>query len=164
MNHFVGSLGARLYTRPQRMSYLAVAIVAAGALVAQASSRSALGLAEGVVQAALLVAVVAFGPAAMHVRLGENGVVVRNLMRTYRVPWSEVRGFTLDDRFPYRAYLDLADGREIPLHAITDEPWLAIGRAHVRNIEMLEALNGRWRQHVIHATTGGTGVAVADAS
>ena len=145
----MGQINSSLYTRTQSGCYLAVGAGMAAALVLRSVTSSAATIALAALQGALVLAVTALGPAAMRVRLDDNGVVVRNLMRTYRVPWADVRGFTLDDRFPYRAYLDVADGREIPLLAITDEPWMAIGKGHDRNITMLETLNGRWRQEVV---------------
>ena len=145
--------GSRLYTRAQRWTYVTVGAGLAVALVLRTLTGSAGAMALAALQGALVLAATTLGPGAMHVRVDDNGVVVRNLLRTHRVRWSDVRGFTLDDRFPYRAYLDVADGREIPLLAITDEPWMAVGKGHDRNIDMLEALNGRWRREVVGAAS-----------
>jgi len=153
-----------LHTRAQRWSYVIAGIGMAAALVLRASAGSTGALLLAALQAALVLGAIVLGPAAMHVRVHADGVVIRNLMRTHHVPWSDVRGFTLDERFPFRAYLDMADGREIPMLAITDEPWLAIGKGHDRNISMLEALNGRWRQEVVGATVAVYGYAEQAAS
>lgn len=143
----------RLYSAPQRSLYRLVGLILAGGLLAHAVVAH-WGLVAGVVEAALVLAAVHAGPAAMYVRAGAQGITVRNLVRTHHVPWSEVRGFTLDDRFPYLAYLDVADGREIPVLAIADDPLVTGPVAHERNIAMLEGLNGLWRSEVIRATTG----------
>lgn len=143
----------RLFTVPQRFVYLVAALLVASGLVIHALVIGA-GLALAAVQGALVLGATLLGPAAMYVRAGDRGVTVRNLLRTHWVPWSEVRGFTLDDRFPYLAYLDVADGREIPLLAIADDPLLTGIVAHDRNIAMVEGLNRMWRDEVVRATTG----------
>jgi hypothetical protein len=143
----------RLFTAPQRFVYLVAALLIASGLVIHALVVNA-GLALAAAQGALVLAATLIGPAAMYVRATDEGVTVRNLFRTHRVPWAEVRGFTLDDRFPYLAYLDLADGREVPLLAIADDPLLTGLVAHDRNIAMIEGLNGLWREEVVRATTG----------
>ena len=154
--HDAPPIGAseRLFTAPQRFVYLVAALLIASGLVIHALVVNA-GLAAAAVQGALVLGATLVGPAAMYVQAGEDGVTVRNLLRTHRVAWSEVRGFTLDDRFPHLAYLDVADGREIPLLAIADDPLLTGIVAHDRNIAMVEGLNRMWREEVIRATTGG---------
>lgn len=144
----------RLYTAPQRSLYRLGGVILAGGLLVHAVAAH-WGLAAGLVEAALVLAAVHAGPAAMYVRADAWGITVRNVIRVHRVPWAEVRDFTLDDRFPYLAYLDVAEGREIPVLAIADDPWVTGPTAHERNISMLEGLNGLWRAEVIRATTGG---------
>lgn len=144
----------RLFTVPQRFVYLVAALMVASGLVIHALAVNS-GLVTAAVQGALVLAATLLGPAAMYVQAGDDGVTVRNLLRTHRVPWSEVRGFALDDRFPHLAYLDMADGREIPLLAIADDPLLTGIVAHDRNIAMVEGLNRMWREEVVRATTGG---------
>ena len=141
-----------LFTAPQRVVYLLGGLTVGTALVVHALVVRS-GLAAAAVQGALVLAATLVGPAAMYVRAEQEGVVVRNLFRTHRVPWSEVRGFTLDERFPYLAYLDVADGRELPLLAIADDPRVAGTGAHERNIAMVEGLNRLWRDEVVRATT-----------
>lgn len=143
----------RLFTLPQRLVYLVAGLLVASGLVIHALVVDA-GLVLAAVQGALVLGATLIGPAAMYVRADDDGVTVRNLFRTHRVPWSEVRGFTLDERFPYLAYLDRADGREIPLLAIADDPLLTGIVAHDRNIAMVEGLNRMWREEVVRATTG----------
>ena len=143
----------RLFTGPQRYVYLVAALMVASGLVLHALAVDS-GLVLAAVQGALILAVTLLGPAAMYVQAGEDGVTVRNLLRTHRIPWSEVRGFTLDERFPHLAYLDVADGREIPLLAIADDPLLTGMVAHDRNIAMIAGLNRMWREEVVRATTG----------
>lgn len=143
----------RLFTVPQRFVYLVAALLVASGLVIHALVVDA-GLALAAVQGALVLGATLIGPAAMYVRANDEGVTVRNLLRTHWVPWSEVRGFTLDERFPYLAYLDVAEGREIPLLAIADDPLLTGIAAHDRNIAMVEGLNSLWREEVVRATTG----------
>ena len=143
----------RLFTVPQRFVYLVGALLITSGLVIHALVVNA-GLALAAVQAALVLGATLVGPGAMYVRADDDGVLVRNIFRTHWVPWSEVRGFTLDDRFPYLAYLDVADGREIPLLAIADDPLLTGIVAHDRNIAMVEGLNRMWRDEVVRASTG----------
>src|SRR5579884_2634153 len=143
----------RLFTAPQRVVYLVAALLIVSGLVIHALVVNA-GLALAAAQGALILGATLIGPASTYVRAGQDGVTVRNLVRTHRVPWSEVRGFTLDERFPYLAYLDVADGREIPLLAIADDPLLTGMAAHDRNIAMVEGLNGMWREEVVRAATG----------
>lgn len=143
----------RLFTTPQRFVYLVAGLLVTSGLVVHALVVDA-GLVLAAVQGALILGAILVGPAATYVQAGEDGVTVRNLLRTHRVPWSEVRGFTLDERFPYLAYVDVADGREIPLLAIADDPLLTGIVAHDRNIAMIDGLNRMWREEVVRATTG----------
>ena len=143
----------RLFTIPQRIVYLVAGLLVASGLVVHALMVDS-GLVAAAVQGAFVLAATLLGPAAMYVHAGDDGVTVRNLLRTHWVPWSEVRGFALDDRFPYLAYLDVADGRELPLLAIADDPWVTGLVAHDRNIAMIEGLNRMWRDEVVRATTG----------
>lgn len=153
MSKAVPVLSRRLYAAPQRSLYRLGGLILATGLLAHAVAAH-WGLVAGLAEALLVLAVVHAGPAAMYVRADAEGVTVRNVIRVHRVPWGDVRGFTLDDRFPYLAYLDVADGRELPVLAIADDPWITGPRAHERNIAMLEGLNGLWRSEVIRATTG----------
>ena len=156
MPHSAGSADhlrfENLFTRRLR-----VLVQVLGALAATVLALRGLAVGSpvaGLVQGGLAFLVMVVGPGSMHVRADAAGVTARNLFRTHRIAWADVRGFTLDDRFPYLAYLDVADGREIPLLAISDEPWLTVGRAHERNIAILEGLNRLWRTEVVRATTG----------
>ena len=153
----------RLFTFPQRLVYLVAALLIASGLVIHALVANA-GLVLAALQGALVLGATLVGPAAMYVRADDDGVLVRNVFRTHRVAWSEVRGFTLDERFPYLAYLDVADGREIPLLAIADDPLLTGVAAHDRNIAMVEGLNRMWREEVIRATIGGLPMPVPSAA
>ncbi|HEX5268334.1 MAG TPA: PH domain-containing protein [Acidimicrobiales bacterium] len=153
----------RLFTLPQRFVYLVAGLVIASGLVIHALVVDS-GLVAAAVQGALVLGATLVGPAAMYVHAGQDGVTIRNLLRTHWVPWGDVRGFTLDDRFPYLAYLDVADGREVPLLAIADDPLFTRAAAHDRNIAMIEGLNLMWREEVVRATTGVLPAPVATAA
>lgn len=146
-------LAQRLFTRPQRFAYRLAGLVLATGLAAHALVAH-WGPVAAAVEGALVLALTVAGPGAMYVRADADGVTVRNVLRVHRVAWEDVRGFTLDEQFPYLAYLDVADGRELPLLAIADDPWVSGAKAHDRNIAMLEGLNGLWRAEVVRATTG----------
>ena len=146
-------LSQRLFTRPQRFVYRIAGVVVAGGLASHALVAH-WGPVAAAVEGVLVLALALLGPGAMYVRADADGVTVRNMLRIHRVAWEDVRGFSLDEQFPYLAYLDVADGRELPVLAIADDPWVSGAKAHDRNIAMLEGLNGMWRAEVVRATTG----------
>jgi len=145
--------GAKLFSRGPRLAYLTGAAAAAGALLLHAAAAGG-SMAAAAVQAGLVVLLIAVGPGSMYVVADDAGVTVRNVLRTHRIPWSEVHGFSLDEGYPYLGRLETADGSEISVLAISDEPWLVRESGHLRNIEILEGLNRAWRAAVVQAQSG----------
>lgn len=135
----------------QRRCYQVAAVAAPALLVlAYAPLRGAM-VAGVVVQAVLLELLLLVGPASMTVAVDDAGVTVRNMFKTVRIGWADVRGFHIDDGFPWIARVERASGPEVIAWAISAEPWLSWGAERRRILAMVDDLNRSWRQAVLAA-------------
>ena len=115
------------------------------------SAAAAALTAAGCLAAAALFAI---GAARMRVVVDDGGVVVTNLFTVTRVGWTDVRGFRLDEGFPYIGRLEVADGGDVALWGISDEPWLRWGRRGRSAPDTIDALNAAFRQVLVGAEPG----------
>ena len=128
-----------------------VPLVFAARLVGTHSTLAAAVTAAGCVAGAALFAI---GAARMRVVVDDRGVVVTNLFTVTRVGWANVRGFRLDEGFPYVGRLEVVDGGDVALWGISDEPWLRWGRRGRSAPDTIDALNAAFRQVLVGAESG----------
>lgn len=133
----------------QRRCYQIAAVAAPALLVLAYAPLHGSMLAAVIVQALLLELLLLVGPAAMTVTVDDAGVTVRNVFRSSRIPWGDVRGFRIDEGFPWIARVERASGPEVIAWAISAEPWLAWGAERRRILKMVDQLNGMWREAVL---------------
>jgi hypothetical protein len=136
----------RVWARRQRFLFRSYAVVLPGVILAKAAAGGGSVVAAGVL-AVLLAAVLWTGPAGMEVRTCPRGVTVRNMFRTCFVPWHLVRGFSLAEAFPWVAYLEVSEGRDLPMWGLSSEPWLHGESGRRAVVEAVDALN-RALRHV----------------
>ncbi len=86
--------------------------------------------------------------AMVRVEVSQDGLVVRNVWRTHRVAWEEIRGFEplLQGRL-HRTAAVLQDGRWVPLAVVTlhldaSSGW-GVRQTELLNAERMAALHGR---------------------
>ncbi|HZT65031.1 MAG TPA: PH domain-containing protein [Acidimicrobiales bacterium] len=144
----------------QRRCYQLVSVAAPALLVAGYAPLHGLQAVIVLIQAVLVELFLLLGPAAMNVVVDDRGVTVRNLFRVTRIGWADVRGFSIDEGFPWTARVERASGRDVIVWGVSAEPWLSRGKEQRRILKAVEELNGAWRTAVL---SGGHGVVPATA-
>jgi Bacterial PH domain len=120
----------RLALRPRLFAFAFLAVVAAAFL---AVGATAVG---GIIGGAVLVAL----PLSFRTRVSVDAAGVRVVnLRTRRIPWSDVAGFTRDGSVPEYLYVDLRDGGRVRCYAVTTGGTRSFGGYSVSQIDAIVA-------------------------
>jgi len=139
----------RLDVRPRRVTWVAVVLavvlvavfVAVGVLLRRSETGVSFQLADQIAMAMIgvLLAATALLFARPRLRAGPDGVHVRNVIGSHRLPWALVQRVSFPDGSPW-ARIDLPDDEYVPVMAIQ----AVDGQRAVHAIRALRELHSRY--------------------